>query len=540
METLYYNGQILTLSTPTPPSHNPEAVLIKDGRIAKVGALEELEAAASSDVKKVDLAGRCLLPAFIDPHSHFVMNAKMALYADLSDCSSFADIIRVLKEYIRKNAVTKDQAVIGFGYDHNFLKEQAQPDKRVLDQVSTEIPILILHVSAHLACANSAALALAGMDENTLDVTGGLIERLPGGREPSGYVEEMGVRLLQGAVAGRVSQDSSRMYDAIQTMYLEHGVTTAQDGATASEDMKTLDWMAENKMLKLDVVAYPQLSTGGAALMEAYGETYRTYRNRVKIGGYKLVLDGSPQGRSAWMTEPYLGGEEGYCGYPWMTDEEVEEHMMRAVSENRQILVHCNGDAAGDQFLNAYEKALEKTKNTNDLRPVMIHCQTVRNDQLDRMAKIGMIASIFIGHVWFWGDIHVKNFGEKRGNHISPARDALDRGVKVNFHQDTPVTKPDMLHSVWCAVNRLSRGGNVIGEDQRISAYEALKAVTIDAAYEYFEEHEKGSIEEGKRADLVILDRSPLEVPPMEIRDIRVLETIKDGETVYTAPETLQ
>ena len=151
-----------------------------------------------------------------------------------------------------------------------------------------------------------------------------------------------------------------------------------------------------------------------------------------------------------------------------------------------------------------------------------------------------MIASIFIGHVWFWGDIHVKNFGEKRGNHISPARDALDRGVKVNFHQDTPVTKPDMLHSVWCAVNRLSRGGNIIGEDQRISAYEALKAVTIDAAYEYFEEHEKGSIEEGKRADLVILDCSPLEVPPMEIRDIRVLETIKDGEVVYTAPETHQ
>ena len=157
METLYYNGQILTLSTPTLPSHNPEAVLIKDGRIAKVGVLEELEAAASSDVKKVDLAGRCLMPAFIDPHSHFVMNAKMALYADLSDCSSFADIIRVLKEYIRKNAVTKDQAVIGFGYDHNFLKEQAQPDKRVLDQVSTEIPILILHVSAHLACANDTS-----------------------------------------------------------------------------------------------------------------------------------------------------------------------------------------------------------------------------------------------------------------------------------------------------------------------------------------------------------------------------------------------
>ena len=167
--------------------------------------------------------------------------------------------------------------------------------------------------------------------------------------------------------------------------------------------------------------------------------------------------------------------------------------------------------------------------------PVMIHCQTVRNDQLDRMARLHMIASMFVGHVWYWGDVHLKNLGETRGNRISPVKDALSRKVIVNFHQDTPVTKPDMLHSVWCAVNRVSRTGKIIGREQKISVYEALKAVTINAAYQYFEEDLKGSIEEGKTADLIILDASPLEIETERIKDIQVLETIKDGNTIFCA-----
>ena len=188
----------------------------------------------------------------------------------------------------------------------------------------------------------------------------------------------------------------------------------------------------------------------------------------------------------------------------------------------------------GTKALSAYKMAKRETKNDKDLRPVMIHCQTVRNDQLDRMAELKMIASIFVGHVWYWGDVHIKNLGEERGNHISPAKDALDRGVLINFHQDTPVTKPYMMHSVWCAVNRISRTGKLIGTDQAIDVYEALKAITINAAYEYFEETSKGSIAVGKKADFVILDKSPLEIDKMEIKNIKVLETIKEGEILTT------
>lgn len=233
------------------------------------------------------------------------------------------------------------------------------------------------------------------------------------------------------------------------------------------------------------------------------------------------------------MSKPYVGGEANYCGYPWLNDEDIENYLRQAVSQKQQVLAHCNGDAACEQFIVSYDKVIKEDGCSDNLRPVMIHCQTVRNDQLDRMAKLKMIASVFIGHVWYWGDVHIKNFGLERGNYISPVKEALDRDVKVTFHQDTPVTKPNMLHSIWCAVNRVSRGGNVIGDDQVIDVYDALKAVTISAAYQYFEENNKGTIEEGKRADLVILDKSPLETDKMHLKDIKVLETIKDGKTVY-------
>lgn len=536
METIYYGGKIITMteeSGQAAVNNAPEALLVQNGKIAALGSYDELRKKLSPRAKKVDLKGKCLMPGFVDPHGHAAMVGQMAMLCDLSQCESFADVIQALKDYIAQKKITAKNAVMGFGYDHNFLAENAQPDKRVLDQVNKEIPIFILHVSAHLACANTAALALAGITAETEDPQGGIIGRMPDSREPSGYLEEAGMYLLQKSIAGRIKIDIKTMLGGIQQKYLENGITTIQDGATTDRDFGTLKLMAALGLLKLDVVAYPLLSSGGAQMLRKNKKYDGKYHRHLKIGGYKLVLDGSPQGRSAWMSEPYLGGEPDYCAYPWLPDEQVESYVKQAVSEGKQLLAHCNGDAASQQYLNAYEKALTETGIQADLRPVMIHCQTVRNDQLDRMAKLNMIASVFVGHVWYWGDIHMRNFGEKRGHHISPVRDALDRGIHVNFHQDPPVTRPDMLHSVWCAVNRISRSGAVIGEAQKISVYEALRAITVEGAYQYFEEDTKGTLAAGKRADMVILSKSPLEADPMTLRDIQVLQTIKDGKTVY-------
>ena len=322
-----------------------------------------------------------------------------------------------------------------------------------------------MHVSGHLACANSKALELAGITKDLPDPEGGVIGREPGSREPNGYLEEAGMTLIQNFIQTTMEFDYDAMVEQMQEIYIENGVTTVQEGAATREGIRLLKNIARNQQLKIDVVAYPMLTEDGKQMMESEAEYIGTYKNRFKIGGCKLVLDGSPQARSAWMSKPYLTGENGYCGYPWMSDQAVEEAVSYAVQKGQQILVHCNGDAASQQFLNAYEHAVQNLEpnQKSSLRPVMIHCQTVRNDQLDRMARLGMVASIFVGHVWYWGDVHLKNLGTERGNRISPAKDALNRNIVITFHQDTPVTKPNMLHSVWCAVNHLSREHQVIG-----------------------------------------------------------------------------
>ena len=538
MDRIYYNGKIITMqysSAEEEKEYTPEAVLVRNGLIVAVGTYAEILQTAEAGAENYNLDGKCLMPAFIDPHSHFVMNGQMAMWADLSDCESFDDIIETLKNYQAKSGNVK--AIIGFGYDHNFLKEGRHPDKRVLDKISISLPVFILHVSVHFACGNSVVLKMAGLDESTPDPEGGKFGRLEDGKNLSGYFEETAMHAVFRILTQNSSGITPEVVDRMQETYLRYGVTTAQDGATNPSEMATLDRLAQSGKLQMDIVAYPMMTDHGEETLKNYGQYVNKYQNHVKIGGYKLILDGSPQGRSAWMSKPYLGGEPDYCAYPWMTDEQVESYIEEALKEHKQVLAHCNGDAASEQFIMAYQTAVNRVGMKDDLRPVMIHCQTVRNDQLDRMKKLNMMASIFVGHVWYWGDIHMMNFGPERGNHISPVRDALDRGLHVNFHQDTPVTRPDMMHSVWCAVNRISRRGCIIGEDQKISVYDALRAVTIEGAYEYFEEDSKGTIEVGKRADLVILEKSPLDVPMAEIKDIKVVETFKDGNSVYCIKE---
>lgn len=530
METLYYGGSIITMED---RGDRPEALLVKNGYIEKVGSLKDVRAAAGKKAREHNLNGMCLMPAFIDAHSHITMTGQVSVLADLTECNNFEGIISKLREYIRDNHITPRHMVLGFGYDHNTLTEGTHPTRYVLDQVSEEIPVMILHVSGHLACVNSKALQICGITKETPDPAGGMIGREADGAEPNGYLEEAAMTLAQTRGAKKVKISILKIIRGMQQIYVQNGITTIQDGASTAQNIALLKLMAALHLLKTDVVAYPLMTAGGSDLLHKNEKYVGRYKNRLRIGGYKLVLDGSPQGRSAWMTEPYEGEPADYCAYPWLKDEQVEEYVRQALQEDQQILAHCNGDAAGDQFIRAYTKASLEYPSERERRPVMIHCQTARNDQLDRMKALKMIASVFVGHVYYWGDIHIRNFGKKRGMHISPVKDALDRGLCVTFHQDTPVTKPDMMHSVWCAVNRISREGTVVGGDQKIDVYDALKCVTINAAYQYFEEEKKGSIREGKLADLVVLDRNPLETDRMCLKDIRVMETIKEGKTIY-------
>ncbi len=515
------------------PEDFPEAVVTEGQKILFVGNVEEAEKLVESsktECEYIDLKGKTMMPGFVDGHSHFFQTAQSINMCDLSSAEAFTDLEEILKKYIIENEIDSEGVVLGSGYDHNFLKEQCHPTKEILDRVSESIPIYISHISGHMGVCNSALLSLAGINESTPNPKGGKFGRDKEGKL-TGYVEETPA-LMQVLMTcmKRIKMDMPAQIQKAQELYFRYGVTTTQEGAVSKLGMEALAALANAGLLKIDVVAY--------VLSEEYKETIQSmprygkeYINHVKIGGSKIILDGSPQGKSAWLSMPYEGETE-YCGYPTHDDIFVKEAIVQAEESGYQILAHCNGDAASEQFLKCYEEVLkDKHQSSSDLRPVMIHCQTVRDDQLDRMKTIQMIPSIFIGHTYYWGDVHLKNLGENRGNHISPVKEALNRGLVYNFHQDTPVTKPDMLHSVWCAVNRMTRNGQSIGKDQCICVYDALKGITINAAYEYREEEKKGTIESGKCADFVILDQNPLQVS--DVRKITVVETIKDGEMVY-------
>ncbi len=538
METLYFNGDVITMEG---ENDFAEAVLVADGEIKAVGTYADVSVQKTDNCELVDLQGKTLMPSFIDGHGHIGnAAAQYGAQASFEDASNFDDIVETLKQFIAERNIPAGTPVMGCLYDHNFLAEGKHPDRYVLDRASSEHPIWIAHASGHMGVANSYALKAAGVDASTPDVDGGFIARDPETNEPTGYLEESAMG-LRGDQFMADAGDPEELLINVQDYYIENGITTIQDGLTISNYLKTLRSVAAKGKLKVDIVAYPTpmddlTHEKVADLMEEYKDIVGQYKDHIKIGGYKILLDGSPQGKSAWMSEPYENSGD-YCGYPWLKPEQVHTYIKRAIADNQQLLTHCNGDAASQQLLDIYEAELAASDNPNknNLRPVMIHCQTVRDDQLDRMAALNMIPSIFVAHTYYWGDVHLKNFGDRRGRRVSPVKSSVERGLIHNFHTDTPIVRPKMLHSVWAAVNRITRGGVEIGPEQRVSVYEALKGITINTAYAYFEEESKGSIKVGKRADLVILDANPMKVDPMTIKDIKVLETIKDGVSIYKA-----
>ncbi len=256
----------------------------------------------------------------------------------------------------------------------------------------------------------------------------------------------------------------------------------------------------------------------------------------VKRTGW-ITLDGSPQGRTAWRTVPYLlppdGQKPGYKGYPAFPDEKVLQALFDEAYHNKwQVLTHANGDAAVDQMIRGI-RAAQANHGPTDLRPVLIHGQYIRQDQLDALKELNIIPSLFPMHTFYWGDWHAQIIGLELAQQISPMQSALKRSQIVTSHTDAPAAVPNLMFLMWTAVNRVSRSGRVIGPNERLTPIEALKSITLWGAYQHFEEKTKGSLEVGKLADLVILDRNPLKGDPMTIKDIDVVETIKEGKTVY-------
>lgn len=537
MRKIYFNGNIITVNDKQPIV---DAVLVENGKIVKVGLKEEILKLKNDDIELVDLDGKTMLPGFIDSHGHIIAVAQTLMIVNLSDANSKEEFIEILKDYTKNNPPKNGEWIIGFGYDNTRYENEEHPTKFDLDLVSKDTPIFISHASGHIATTNSKALEAFGYVGTSYEVPeGGVVRTVEGSNEPNGILEENAcLSPEKRKVIPTPSVDTLlSCIKKAQQIYSSYGLTTAQDASIDESLNQLLNLAAQKNELIIDIVGQAVQHTT-LKLLNNEGTPKREYYNHYKLLGGKTWLDGSPQGKTAWLTKPYYEVPEGeskdYCGYGTQEDKDVIEYFKSLIENNIQVNVHCNGDAASDQFIRCYKKALEMTGNKTDLRPVMVHAQTVREDQLDDMKELGIIPTFFLDHIWFWGDYHYESvFGPERANRISPAKSALRRNINFTLHQDSPVKMPNQILAMHNAVNRQTQSGRVLGDNQRLSIMEAIKALTINAAYQYFEEDEKGSIEEGKVADFVILDRNPLDVNSSEIKEIQVLETIKEGNTIY-------
>ncbi len=518
--TLYEKGTILTMEG----EKTAEAVLVEDGIVAAVGNERAFNPPAGT--ARVNLEGRVLLPAFLDAHSHFSAAANALLQAPLEECVNFEEIRQRIADFIRENQVAPGEWVVAQGYDHNALAEKRHPTLGLLDAAAPDNPLIVQHRSGHVGVVNSAAICRLSLRADTPAIAGGRIGVENG--QLTGYLEENAFLHYQKQVPMATAETMLDAYRRAQEIYLSHGISTVQEGMFTKELLPLYQALLQSGLLKVDVVGYADAAA--PELLKALEDYRGGYRRHFRLGGCKIFLDGSPQGRTAWMREPYAG-EKDYRGYPTLTDGQVEGFLRFAAEEKLQLLAHCNGDAACAQLLAAAEGLRTAGIDLSPLRPVMIHGQLLGLDQLKSVKELGFLVSFFVAHVYHWGDIHIQNFGRERADHISPAASALAAGIPFTFHQDTPVIPPDMLETVWCAVSRRTKAGAVLKE--KIGVYDALRAVTAAAAYQYFEEGSKGTITPGKRADFAVLDRNPLTVPEEELREIRVVETILAGKSVW-------
>lgn len=544
-DTIYTGGPILTVNDAQPSA---EAVAVKDGRVLAVGDLSDLLARQGDATKVFDLDGRTMLPGFVDSHGHVVMGGLQALSANLlappdGDVTDIPSLQQTLREWAEKNAdtVEKVKLIIGFGYDNAQLAELRHPTREDLDAVSTEYPIMIVHQSGHLGVGNSKALEIAGIDASTENPPGGVIRRGPDG-EPNGVLEEYAFFTAVVPMLSELGPEGVTVFaKAGAKLWASFGYTTAQDGRSSGGVVEALKAVDAEGELPIDVIAFPDVLEAKDYIKANASDDYT---GNVRVGGCKLTIDGSPQGFTALRDRPYFDpvGDypPGYAGYSAVTMEQVQDAVNWCYENGLQVITHANGEGASDMLIAALGAAQEKYGDPGN-RPVLIHGQFLREDQVDSYQRLGVFMSLFPMHTFYWGDWHRDHtVGPVNAENISPTGWLVQRGMMFGSHHDAPVAFPDSMRILDATVTRRTRSGDILGPHQRVDVMTALKAMTIWPAWQQFEEDDKGSIEVGKLADFVILSGDPTAVDPETLDQLRVVKTIKENKVIYEAEAGVQ
>jgi predicted amidohydrolase YtcJ len=447
-------------------------------------------------------------------------------------------IVTEIKRFATSHNIPKGAMIAGYGYDDTVMPDGRLLNRDDLDAAFPDNPVRIDHVSMHGAVLNGLALKQFGIDAGTKTPPGGVIVRKPGTNEPWGLIMETAYLPIFEKTPPLTPEQEIERTKMAQLMYAEAGITTAQEGATHLSQIETIKRATEAGANIIDVVAFPFITDLDKIVAAFPVAGWGRYDKHFKIGGVKITIDGSPQGRTAAFTTPYLtggpGGEKNWKGELVAPQEVVNQALEKVYALGVPVLFHANGDAAIDALIKAHEFAAadDLTKNRN---VTVIHAQFTRKDQIPLYVKYGIRPSFYTLHTYYFAEAHIANRGPEQAMYISPMRDAIAAGLHPTNHTDAVVAPLDQMFMLWSAVNRVSRAGAPIGPDQRVTPQEGLAAMTLWAAEQYGEQNAKGSLAVGKLADLVILDGNPLEVDKMAIKDIKVLETIKEGTTIYRA-----
>jgi predicted amidohydrolase YtcJ len=534
-DTIFAGGDIVTVNDAQPTA---EAVAVKDGRILAVGTRAEIERThRGATTKTVDLASKTLVPGFIDGHAHAQQFGTQAVGANLlappdGTVNTVGDLVEKLKTFAEGPDVGLTGWIFGMGYDDALLGRH--PTREDLDRVSTTVPVMATHISGHFAAVNTLGLKMIGYDASTPNPEGGVIRREADGKTPNGVLEELAAMpYMVKFLAPKTQEGKDTFLKRGLEMAKSYGYTTANEGRMFGGMHADMENVAKRGLVDIDFNGWMDYSNR-AELDRSFATSYT---NHYRLAGLKITLDGSPQGRTAWRSTAYLlppdGQKDGYKGYPAIPDtRQVEAYLDEAYTKGWPVKVHANGDAAIDQLFQALRPVVAK----HGVKPgqvILIHGQFIRPDQVKELKSLGIFPSLFPMHTFYWGDWYKQIVGTEVGARISPMRSLLNTGLHATSHTDAPVALPNLMQVVWATVNRTSRSGTVIGPDERVTPDEAMKMITIWGAEQFGEQATKGSIEVGKLADLVILDKNPLTVDPTTINQIVVLETIKEGKTVY-------
>ena len=542
--TIYQGGTVITLDN---KDSIAEAVALDGESILFVGNTAGCSEFIGPDTEVIDLGGKTMLPGFYDPHSHFSLYASFSRAIDLRPTKknpfrSVEACQKALRAALSTHVV--DGWLIGWNFDMSVFEHDPYPLTRDdLDAVSSDVGIIVYHQSLHSCMANSKALEDLGIDKNSKDPVGGQIGRYENTTVPNGILYAACMHQTLAHLSAVLANTPEGFARATQ-WYASKGVTTANDGATRGLDkfMSIILDAEEQGLLATRVVIHPGMNDRSGLSVEDFVQKIMKLKHKtekesglVRIGGAKLLFDGSIQLGTAYMSQPYHNNPDN-CGFTYETQEALVEMVTSIHKAGHQVLTHCNGDAAITGVIDVYKAAWE-TENRSDMRHALIHAQTITDCDLQRVAElseVNVVISFFPPHIYYLGDSHASSFiGPARAARMNPIASAIKLGIPYTTHDDAPIFDIDPLMTIWSAVNRMTKSGQILGADERISVLDAIKGVTINAAYQHHEDKITGSIEAGKRADLVILNDNPLACDKLHIKDIDVLETIMGGKTTY-------